>query len=112
MSTVSGSGVSINKDKLAKWNFLRQAKYSKDADGVLELNKDKLSFLNTFCEKVHRNSESGNLGPGHLFFCKAYNRRFFGQDTVEVEVETAMSEASRKAECWWAEKVDRRTKRK
>ena len=67
MSTVSGSGVNINKDKLAKWNLLRQAKYSKDAAGALELNRDKLSFLSTFCEKVHRDPASGDLGPGHLF---------------------------------------------
>ena len=48
------------------------------------------------------------LGSEHLYFCKAYNRRIFGQDTVEVEVEMAMPEAPRKPECWWAERVDKR----
>ena len=48
------------------------------------------------------------LGAEHLFFCRAYNRKKFGSDVVEVEVETAMSGVPRKDDCWWAERVDRR----
>ena len=44
------------------------------------------------------------MGTDHLFFCRAYNRKKFGSDVVEVEVKV---EEKRQSRCWWADRADR-----